>query len=383
MINTPLPKEILYSWLEINLKGIAANFETMQNYTKHHNIFVVIKADAYGHGAIEVARHLLTSVKTPPLKFAVARLEEALELRSAGITHPVFVLAAPTKEQAAVAISNNIEMVVYDEETIKTISEIANAQGKKAFVHLKTDIGMGRVGCRPENVPTLGKLIVDSPSLVFEGMMSHMPFADSPPPERTRKMIEIFKKARKCLAEQGTNPTYTHLANSASILDFPEAHFNAVRLGICLYGQEPSSDVLTKPKLVPGMSLYTRVAFLKQVPANQGISYMHLYTTTEPTMVATLPVGYADGLPRSATNKCKVLINDCLAPEIGRICMDQMMINVNGIPDVHVGSIATVFGLSPDRKTIRPVEEFADWAGTIGYEITTRIGKRLIKFYNK
>ncbi len=381
-MNIQLPKSSLYSWLEIDLKGICQNYDTCNALTKHGTVFAVIKADAYGHGAIEVAKALLTRTKHPPIKFVVARLEEAIELRNAGISLPILVLAPPMPVQEETAINNGLELVCCSSEQIHSLAKTANALGEKAKIHLKVDVGMGRIGCKPVQVPALAKEIAAEPSLIFEGMMSHLPCADKQPREKTLPMIEIFRTAKEALTAQNTVPKYFHLANSASILDYPEAHFNAVRLGISLYGQMPSFDIVHKPELVPGMSLFTRVAFIKTVPYDTGLSYNHLYRTTRESVIATLPIGYADGLPRAATNNFSVLINNGFAPQRGRICMDQLMIDVTDIPGVTIETEALIFGVSRDNKHILHVEDFAQNAQTIGYEITTRIGKRLKKFYN-
>lgn len=373
-----LPKECLHSWLEIDLAAIAANYETMRNLTPRKTAFAVVKADAYGHGAIRAAKHLERVCK--PAKFAVARLEEAMQLREAGIANtPILILAAPLPTHGARICDGDFESIVYTTEHIAMLEQSAKdavGGGKVLKVHLKTDVGMGRVGCTPDDTPELAALVRKSPHLKLEGVMAHLPCADMPPPERTRAMITKFEGVRNTLIAADLRPTYFHLANSACTLDFPEAHFDAVRIGICLYGQLPSLEVINKPNLIPAMTLRSRIAMIKTVAPGTGISYGHLFTAQHETKVASLPLGYAEGVPRSATNTTHFMVRDTAVSQIGRVCMDALMVDVTGVPDVQVGDVATIFG---DKL---PVELFARDAATIGYEITTRIGKRLQVFYS-
>lgn len=374
-----LPKEALCSWLDINLSAISNNFRTLRDLTTHKTVFAVVKADAYGHGAIQVAKHLETTVS--PNKFVVARLEEALELRNAGIITPILVLTAPIYDQIPLFFQNNLEAVVYTSKHILAISEIARFYPDKLRVHLKTDVGMGRVGCKPEEVQVLAKTISASSCLIFEGIMSHLPCADSSPRSVTLNMIGIFQNIKSELDQNNLSPHFFHLANSATILDFPEGHFNAVRAGICLYGQAPSYEVVNLPQLIPAMSLVSKISFLKCVEANQGISYGHLFKTSRASRIATIPLGYADGIPRSATGNFQVLIRNRQAPQIGRICMDLFMVDVTDISEATEGDPVLIFGTNSFGEYLS-VEDFAKSAGTIGYEITTRIGKRLQAFYH-
>jgi alanine racemase len=374
---TEIPREAYLSWLEVDLECIRSNYRLMRKRMAGRELFAVVKADAYGHGAVEVARALSTE---KPAKFCVARVEEAVELRGAGIEQPILVLAPPLEAQAAVAARYDFEIVVCHPQHIHAMAKAARQHQRAAKVHLKVDIGMGRLGVRPEQVPEMLELLAAYSELELEGVMSHFPCADSPPDCLTDEQAVIFAEVVRVVQKIVPNVRHFHTANSAAILQHPSAHFTAGRAGITLYGQRPSEEMSGLGDLRPAIAMRTRVSFLKDVGAGMGLSYGLTYHTTRPSRIASVPLGYADGYPRHASNKAQMLVRGKRVAQVGRVCMDHVLLDVTDVTGVEIGDIVTAIGHDGGEE-IRP-EELAGWCGTIGYEITTRVGKRLPKFYS-
>ncbi|MGI8905567.1 MAG: alanine racemase [Candidatus Sumerlaeaceae bacterium] len=374
----PLPREAYLSWLEIDLEAIRLNYRLMREQLRPDAaLFAVIKADAYGHGALPVAKTLLHE---NPEMLCVARVEEAVELRDGGIDIPLLVLAPPFDAQAKVAVSHECAIVVCDPEHMRAMAVAARQQNTRARIHLKVDIGMGRLGALPQDVPALLQQIADTPELELEGVMSHFPCADAPPGSFTDNQARHFGEIVEQVRTAGMSVRYFHTANSAAILDHPLAHFNAARTGITLYGQYPGTEMERRLPLRPAMSMRTTVAFLKDVPAGTGLSYGHVYHTTRASRIAIVPLGYADGYPRHATNRGEMLVHGQRVPQVGRVCMDHVLLDVTDVPNVKLGDVVTAIGM--DVNQVITAEELATRCDTIGYEITTRVGKRLPKFYS-
>lgn len=373
-----LPREAALSWLEIDLQAIRTNYILMrEQLPANAALFAVIKADAYGHGAVESARVLLPE-QTP--MFCIARVEEAVELRNAGISTPLLILAPPFAPQAQIAVAHNCAVVVCDPVHLDAMAGAAREQNRRTKVHLKVDIGMGRLGALPEFVPSLVERIAAMPELELEGVMSHFPCADSQPGELTDEQARHFGEIVSLVRQSNLPVRYFHTANSAAILDHPLAHFNAGRAGITLYGQYPSTSMERRLPLQPAMAMRTTVTFLKDVPAGTGLSYGLTYHTTRPSRIATVALGYADGYPRHASNIAQMLVRGQRVPQVGRVCMDHVLLDVTDVPHVRIGDVVTAFGT--DGAELISAEELATWCGTIGYEITTRVGQRLPKFYS-
>lgn len=371
------PREAV-SWIEVNFGAIRHNYRLMRAaVTRGTRFFAVVKADGYGHGAVPVSRVLLDEGAD---MLCIARVEEAVELRNAGITAPLLILAPPFAAQAEAAVRLDAAIVVCTLEQAQAIDGAAGALGRTGRVHLKTDVGMGRLGCRAEDALSLLRQVRALPGVRVEGIMTHFPSADgkSDPScdQLTRDEIATFDALRREVMAQGLGEGITfHAANSAATLDYPASHFDAVRSGIALYGQQPSFDTLNRPALAPAMAVKTRIVFLKEVPEGTGLSYGHTFRTSRTTRVATIPMGYADGYPRHASNRTRMLVHGQPAPVLGRVCMDHTLIDVTDISAPETGDEVLVFGR--DGSAWLPVEEVAAALGSIGYELTTRIGKRL------
>ncbi|MGB9691428.1 MAG: alanine racemase [Candidatus Sumerlaeaceae bacterium] len=365
------------SWLEIDLSAIRHNYrELRKRVSSQVLVFGVIKADAYGHGAVPTARALLDE-GAPVL--CVARCEEAAELRAAGIASRVLVFGPPLQGQAQLLVGLGCEAVVCAQEHFEALAAAARVLGKPARVHVKVDVGMGRLGVAPSDVIDFVRKVASYDCLAIAGVMSHLPCADTPERELTRRQIATFADVRETIEAGGFRIPCFHLANSAALLDFPESHFDAVRPGISLYGQLPSFDVVARPNLIPAMSMKSRVIFVKEVPPGTGLSYGHTFITTRHSRIATVPLGYADGYPRHASNKTQMGLRGVLAPQVGRVCMDLSLLDVTDIPEVVIGDEVLAFGRS--GNLMLRAEEVADKIGTIGYELTTRVGLRLPRIY--
>ncbi|MCX7718120.1 MAG: alanine racemase [Candidatus Sumerlaeaceae bacterium] len=365
------------TWAEIDVGAVRHNFRQMRGLASPAvRVFAVVKADAYGHGAVPVARALADEGAD---MLCVARVEEALELRRNGLRAPLLVFAPPFLLQAELLIAANARGVVCASDHIEAAAAAARRHGHRLAVYLKVDVGMGRLGCKPADALALARSIRATSNLQLEGVMSHLPCADGPPESLTRQHIAIFDSVRRLFEASGFHGLVWHLANSAATMDYPEAHFDAVRTGIALYGQYPSPDIRRRVDLRPAMSLKTRIVYLKDVPKGTGLSYGHTFIAPRPMRVATVPIGYADGYPRHASNRTVMLVRGCEAPVVGRVCMDQVLLDVTDCPGVQQGDEVLVFGRSGDH--FLPADAVAAMYGSIGYELTTRLGRRVPRFY--
>ena len=372
-----LDRDAYLSWVDVDIDAIRHNFRILKALTRRPTrIFAVVKADAYGHGDIPVARAM---VREGADRLCVARVEEAVALRRGGIAAPLLVFAPPLESQARVAVGLDASVAVCHRRHVEAAAAAARALDRQASVHIKVDVGMGRLGVAPQNALEFARAVAATPELRLDGVMSHFPCADMKPAVTTLQAIRLFAGVRETLASGGVRVPCYHCANSAALIDFPESHFDAVRPGISLYGQYPSSQVERRISLVPAMSMKSTVTLVKDVPAGQGLSYGHTFVTRRASRIATIPLGYADGYPRHASNLTRMLVRGQLAPLVGRVCMDLVLLDVTDIPGVDIGDEVTAFG--SDGIRILPADAIASAAGTIGYEMTTRIGKRLPRFY--
>lgn len=361
-------------WAEIDLGAIAHNVEQIKKVTANNaQICAVVKADAYGHGAIPVARAALQAGAD---RLAVAILEEALELRRGGFLVPILLLGYTPESQAAIVVDYDITSTIFFLESAQALSKAAVTAGKIVNVHIKIDTGMGRIGIRPEDAGEFAKAVSALPGIHIEGVFSHFATSDSADKSFTYEQYRQFTVALGHIEDKGINIPIRHIANSAAILDLPHMHLNMVRPGIILYGLWPSDEVDHTLDLRPAMQLKAQVGFTKNMPSHTSISYGRTYFTLGPSNIATLPIGYADGWSRLLAHKAQVLIRGQRAPLVGRVCMDQCMIDVTHISGVAVGDEALLFG-GPHL----PVEEVANHIGTINYEIVCMVGKRVPRLY--
>jgi alanine racemase len=329
---------------------------------------------------LDIAPTLLENGAT---RVGVAVLNEAVELRRGGIECPIMILGFTPPSLIDTLLSYDIEQTVYSYDLAKSISDMAKKKNKVAKIHIALDTGMGRIGflCSDESVEEVYR-ISRLPNVVIEGLFSHFSSADEREKSYTKSQFDKFNTFYDKLMERDININMRHIANSAAIIDFPKSHFEAVRPGIILYGYYPSQDIFKdKINLKPVMSLKTNIVHIKKLPAGEYISYGRKFRTSRESMIATLPVGYADGYTRLLFNKAKVLVNRSFAPVIGRICMDQCMIDVTEVKDVKIGDEVILMGEQDSLKFT--ADDIADLLGTINYEVTCMISKRVPRVYIK
>lgn len=366
------------TWTEIDLSNLEHNYRALRAMLPQGCRFLgVVKADAYGHGAVQVARRLETLGAE---YLAVACLDEALELRQAGITTPILILGYTPTERAEALLDNGITQTVYDVEMARALSNAAAAAGKTLKIHVKADTGMSRLGwlCGGEDQSAAVEAIAQVcalPGLEAEGIYTHFANADGDE-DYTMLQFTRFLDLLEALKERGITFAIRHCAASAAALKFPCTHLDMVRPGIALYGHypDPSCEGLDGPGLRPVMTLKTRVASVKTVPAGTPVSYGCTHVLDRETKLAALTIGYADGLPRLCSDKLEVLIGGQRAPIVGRICMDMCMADVTGL-DVAPGDEVEVFGEH------LPIEDVAALAGTIQYELLCAVSPRVHRAY--
>lgn len=367
------------TWVEISLDAICHNVAAFRRALPAGiRLMAVIKANAYGHGAVEIARE---AERCGIDYLGVAFLDEALQLREAGIRAPLFVLGYTPPRGLDLAAEHDIAIGLYDDRVLAAIAEGASRRAKPLKVHIKIDTGMGRIGLADaEEAIRFINRAMETPGLTVEGLYTHYAKADETDKSYTeaqyRKFADIVDRFRR----RGISFPYLHAGNSATGIDTPGWTYNMLRLGISLYGLYPSPEVnRERVSLRPAMAYKTKIIHLKELPPAHGVSYGAVYQTSGTERIATLPVGYADGYSRLLTGKAEVLIRGRRAPVVGRICMDQCMVNVTHIPDVEVGDEAVLFGRQHDAE-IR-ADDVAGWLGTINYEVTCMVDHRVPRIY--
>jgi len=338
----------------------------------------VVKADAYGHGAVPVAKAIEDLVDA----YGVSMPEEGVELRKAGLTKPVIILGYTAPEMAGLAIRYDITMAVFQSEIAKQYNEIAKQLGKKAKVHIKLDTGMSRIGylCCDESLDDIEKIAKLS-YVEIEGMFTHFSKADELDKTFAKNQFKKYMEFANALEARGIALPCKHVCNSAGIIDIPEADLDMVRFGITLYGMYPTDEV-TKERmpLTPAMEVKTHISYIKTLPAGVGIGYSGTFVTEKETRVATLSVGYGDGYPRGLSNAGRVLIHGKSAPILGRICMDQCMVDVTDIPEAKQGDVVTLLGKDGD-DFISAEEIGATVGNSFHYEVVCDISKRVPRIY--
>jgi len=357
------------TYVTVDLEVIAANYRKIREKAGVC-VMAVIKADGYGHGAVPIAKKLEKECDF----FGVAALSEGQELRNAGIAAPILVLSPMHPEMFATAVELNLRPAIFRYEDAVALSEAAQKLGKTAPFHIAVDTGMSRIGFQvTEEDADICKRICALPGLQAEGLFSHFATADSDDLTKTNAQAEKFRAFDEMLKARGIEISIRHLDNSAGIQNFG-AHYEMVRAGIILYGLEPSCHV-DITGLKPALSWYSRVAFVRTLEPGREIGYGGTFVTEKSTRVATVPVGYADGYRRSLSNKFYVLVRGQKAPILGRVCMDQLMVDVTNIPDAEIGDQVTLLG-----ETIT-AEEMGEAANSFNYETVCAIGKRVPRYY--
>lgn len=370
-------------WAEVDLDAIVENVNTIRNNINDETqIICVIKTDGYGHGAIPIAKML--EKEAGVWGYAVATAEEAHALREQNLKKPILILGYTFPYCYERMILDEVRPAVYMYDTAKMLSEKAVAMGRSCKIHLKIDTGMTRIGMAADSEGLdLVRQICELPGLEIEGIFTHFATADETDKRKTLQQLQKFQKFVETVEKElGVKIPMKHCSNSAGILEMPQANMDAVRAGIILYGLWPSKEVQDEQKvtLVPSLSLKTRIVYVKVVPRNTEISYGGTFTTFRDTQVATLCIGYGDGYPRSLSNVGYVLVNGQKAPILGRVCMDQLMIDVTDVEgDVCVGDAVTLIGRDGDEEIT--MEELGDLSGRFNYELSCDLGKRIPRIY--
>ena len=364
-------------YARINMDNLRYNINKMKSLRKPDmKIMPIIKADAYGHGAVEIAKRI-TDLSD---YFGVATIDEAVELRNAGINTPILIIGYTDSEDYDKLLAYNITQAVYDIDECKKLSDMAIRVGKKAKVHIKVDTGMSRIGFAVSDEEIKKAIALkDMPGLEIEGIFTHYAKADEVNKNYSYQQKKKFLYFIDSLEKAGITFSLKHIDNSAGTMEMNDDDFDMVRLGIVTYGLYPSEEVDKSVVIKPVMSLIAHVSHVKTLPAGVGVSYGWTYVTCKETRVATVTVGYADGYPRALSNKGRVIINGQYAPIIGRVCMDQIMIDVTNIPDVAVKDEVILIGGTNDKYV--SVEEIAAPAASFNYELVCSISRRVPRVY--
>ena len=370
------PKRV---YAQIDLDAICRNIQNVkQKVGANTKVMAVVKTDAYGHGAVPVAR-ALANIGTDA--FAVATAEEALELRAAGISEPILILGYVFKDDFSRLLKQDITLTVFQYETAKALSDCAKSPGICAKIHIKLDTGMGRIGFLP-NAESLAEIekIAALPALSIDGIFTHFACADETDKTSCNRQKQRFLDFVRAIEARGIHIPCKHMCNSAGIIEFSDGFLDMVRSGIMTYGLYPSEEVQKASfSLSPALQLKSHVSFVKTVDKGFTVSYGSTYTTKQKTVIATIPVGYGDGYPRALSNVGRVLIHGRFAPIIGRVCMDQFMADVTEIPNVQAGDCVTLIGTDGQHQIT--VEEVAALAHSFNYELCCGLNKRVPRVY--
>jgi alanine racemase len=371
------------TWAEIDLNNLAANFNQIkQRVGSAAKVMAVVKANAYGHGAVQCARRL---VKEGAEWFGVALPEEGIELRANGIGQPILVLGGFWENQAQVCIQQRLTPVVYRLDMLAAMDQAARDAGVVADVHVKLDTGMGRLGIRLDQLSEFLKGVTAFQNVRIDGLMTHFAAADDLTCQPlTSDQIKRFHEGVAMFREQGIHPTHLHLANSAAIYAHQDSWGNMVRPGGVLYGlwRDVLPITISDAGLQQVLSLHTRISLLKWVPAGETIGYGCTFEASRTSLIATLPIGYHDGYVRGLSNRAKVIVRGTYAPVVGRVSMDLTLVDVTNVSDVALNDRVTLIGLDRDNPSHAiSAEELARVAGTLSYEITCGVGQRVPRVY--
>ena len=359
--------------LRANLEAVGAHLRAARGGSRPPRICLAVKANAYGHGAVPVA---LAALHAGVSAFGVATVDEGVQLREAGVEAPILLFSLPLPEEAPAIVAAGLTPLCGDAAMGRDLARAAAAVGRTVDVHLKIDTGMARIGCRPDQAATVAEQLRGMAGLRLTGLCTHFARSAEAGQEFSRAQLAAFHEAIAAIPDH--HRLLLHAANSGAIVGLPESHLDMVRLGVVAYGYYPGGDLPRPVPVQPVMELATRLAYLKRVPAGTGISYGHTHRTAADTVIATLPAGYADGYPRLLSNRAEVLIRGRRYPVVGRICMDQCLVDLGPHPDADRYDRAVLFGPDPAGPD---AAELADRIGTIPYEITSAISARVPRLY--
>ena len=360
----------------IDMEALDHNFREVVRCAEGQQVLAVVKARAYGHGAVEMSKRLL---RLGADMLGVALVEEGRELREAGIDAPVLVMGATFPEQAEEMVSLKLTPAIFGLSVAQALSEAAYKRRTTINVHIKIDTGMGRIGIAPEDVPELIAALQKLRNISVQGLMTHFADADLRDKQFASKQMDRFESLLKALEAKKIKVPVRHAANSAAVLDFHRAFFTMVRPGLMLYGYNPLEEGALGADLRPVLSLVTRIAFIKKVPTGVPISYGRTFTTKRESAIATLPIGYADGYGRGLSNKGEALVRGMRVPVVGRVCMDMCMIDVTDVPAAREGDDVVLIGSQGSERIT--ADDIAAKIGTIAYEVLCGISSRVPRIY--
>jgi len=377
-------KSFSFNRVEIDIGALQANFQNIQQTAGGQvRVMAVVKSDAYGHGLVECAQAIY---RAGGRTFGVAEVWEGVALRRSGLQGEIVILLGGSPETYGEIISHKLTPVVYDVDFITGLSREAASQNTEVRVHLKVDVGMGRLGVLPSEVESYVALLKRLPAVILSGLMSHFPVADEAgAAEKTREQLSHFRNILAGLRAKDAGSSVAHIANSAAFIYFPATRLDMIRPGISLYGYSPDAaparvkTAAPMLQLQPVMSFKTRVVQIKELDAGSGISYGHTFVTSRKSRIAVLPVGYADGYLRKLSNRAEVLIGGRRAPVCGRVCMNATMVDVTDLPTVHSGDEVVLLG--PQGGATITADEIAGWMETISYEVLCLFGACNEKVY--
>lgn len=363
------------AWLEVDLGAVASNVAALRALLPPGVAFMaVVKADGYGHGVLEVSR---TAVAAGADRLGVALLEEGELLRERGLDVPIQILGETPPAAARRAVAAGLEVTTGRAEMVEALSGAGRALGREAWLHLKVDTGMRRIGCEPADALDLARRAVGAEGLVLAGVMTHFATSECPDSAVFLEQVEVFGEVRRAFADAGLRPRTWHAANSAATILSPQTHQDMVRCGIAVYGLHPGDATRDRVELVPALGLIARVSHVKRVQAGQGVSYGHTWIAERPTVIATIPVGYADGYARRLSNLGHVVFEGHALPVVGNVTMDQILVAVPDRLGLGVGDAVTVLGKGVSA------DDLARLIGTINYEVVCMLGRRLPRYYTE
>ena len=366
-----------WAWAEIDLGAISRNVATLKGLTKPGTLFMaVVKADGYGHGAVPVANAALAAGAD---RLGVATIAEALELRAAGIAAPLQLLSEPPEASVSQVIENDLIPTVTTRSFAGALGRAATSAGTTARYHLKIDTGMNRIGVRAEEAPQFSAMLAEFSGLELEGTFTHFATADVPGDWDVTRQLQRFREALEGMRTERVDPGIVHAANSPATILVPDSHFDMVRCGIAIYGLHPAATTYDKIELAAAMSVKARVTLVKRIGMGEGVSYGLTWQAATQTDIATLPLGYADGVHRVLSNQMQVLGSGKRLSQVGRVCMDQFMVEVpRGVQLAQGDEVVLVGEQGSERITM---DQIAELAGTINYEMACAFGMRLERVY--
>jgi len=373
----PIPSDFFPTVATIDLTALAHNLLQLRRFLSPGcDVMAVVKANAYGHGAVETAQAL---VHQGIVRLAVFSIEEGIVLRQAGITASIVILGPVFSQQVEDLFAYRLTPVVSDPASLTLLGQCADRYASPYPIHLKIDTGMGRLGVIQSELETILRKHALPSSLYLEGVMSHLADSDGLEPGPTEQQVQLFDRAIKVVREAGFSTPLMHLANSAGIVRFPSAHYSLVRPGIMLYGYHTLPPSVRPPDLRPVLSLTTRIVQLRLIQPGETVSYNRTFMARRPTRIAVLPIGYSSGVCRRLSNRGQVLIRGQRATIAGIVCMDMLMVDVTEIQDVAVGDEVVLIGQQGTERIT--AKDIAEWTGTISYEVLCAISQKIPRFY--